>query len=251
MTSFPSLTISQGFRRILRVEASVKYREDLGCERVWVNRHIQHAFEIPWNALLRSERTTEDAFMQAVRGRYLGDIAFTDTWDSRYSFPAYTCRLDLDNLDMQEQDPTRWSGTLRLLEVANFKSLKSLVTAFPVLSTGAVVQLPYQMSRRYNTVIGRTPNDTEKRYENFVDCADALGLQRWAVGGDVLSDTEAADLLDCWESNGGPYGSISFTEPETGTAFAGVHFVDPQITHTVNAYNSNAVRMTLEELKPL
>lgn len=243
MTAFPSLTKPYGMRRVLRVDVRQVMREDLKIERVLRNGHVQHAFEIPWRTLSKAERTTLDDFFKSCRGRYLNDIAFTDPWDS----VSYTCRLDADELGLEEGEPTRWGSSIRLVEVASFKALKTPVTTFPALSTGAVVQLPYRMQRRFRTLIEAQQDDSEKRYEDF---ADASGLQRWAVGGDNLSDSEAAALLDAWEGNQGPYRAFtSFTEPETNTLYTSSHFVETQAEHALLQNNSNQVRLTLEELK--
>jgi hypothetical protein len=228
-------------RRILRVGTITRLRSDLTTQRVWLNRHIQHAFDIPWQALTPANRTALDAFFQSCRGRYASDISFTDPWDS----VAYTCRLDSDELALEEAEAGKWNASIRLVEVSGFKTLKSPVATFPALSSGAVVELPYRMSRRYGTILQSQLDDAEKRYEGF---NDAAGLQRWAVGGQALSDDEAEDLLDCWEGNGGPYLDFSFTEPETNTGYT-VHFMESQIEHCLIEYNCNQVRTMVEELR--
>jgi hypothetical protein len=242
-TDFPLLTKPYGMRRILRVDVGRVMRGDLKTERVLESGHIQHAFEIPWRALDRAERSALDDFFRSCRGRYLGDIVFTDPWDS----VSYTCRLDMDELELEEAEPTRWGASIRLVEVADFKALKSPVTVFPALATGAVVELPYRMRRSYRTVLERQRDGTERRYEDY---QSSSGIQRWEVGGDNLSDLEAGALLDAWEGNQGPYRAFSsFTEPETGAVYTKTHFVETQVDHVLNAYNSNRIRLTLEELK--
>lgn len=228
-------------RRILRVGAVTRLRSDLTTQRIWLNRHIQHAFDIPWQALTPANRTTLDAFFQTCRGRYASDITFVDPWDS----VSYTCRLDSDELAMEEVNSGNWNASIRLVEVSGFKALKDPVATFPELSSGAVVELPYRMTRRFGTILQGQPDDAEKRYESF---NDAAGLQHWAVGGQALSDEEAADLLDCWEGNGGPYLDFSFTEPETNTEYT-AHFMESQIEHVLIEYNCNQVRTTVEELR--
>jgi hypothetical protein len=215
---------------------------DLKVERIFRNRHVQHAFEIPWNTLTSAQRLVVDDFFVSVRGRILGDIDFQDPWDNVH----YTCRMELDEQSLEEPVNKRWSATIRLIEVSAFKALKPAVPAFPTFTSGAVVQLPYRMSRQYRTVVERQQDDSEKRFEDY---AVASGIQRWAVGGDVLDDTNAAALLNAWEGNAGPYRSMSFTEPERGIAYPTVHFLETELIHEMTQPCSNSVRLTLEELK--
>ena len=242
MTAFPALPIVYGMRRTLRVDVLQRRRVDLKVERIFRNRHIQHLFEIPWRLLTAAERSTLDTFFQSVRGRSLGDIDFVDPWDAVH----YTCRMETDELDLEEESAARWSSTIRLIEVASFKALKPAVPAFPAFASGAVTTFPYRMNRFYRTVVERQEDDTEKRFEDF---AVASGIQRWSVGGSALEDTDAANLLNAWEGNAGPYRAMSFTEPETHTAYPTVHFTEVECIHELVGPCQNAITLTLEELK--
>jgi hypothetical protein len=242
VTAFPSLPLVYGMKRFLRVDVRERRRMDLKVERIFRNRHVQHIFEIPWRLLSSSERSTLDSFFQSVRGRILGDIDFVDPWDSVH----YTCRLDTDELGLEEEQTNRWTSTLRLIEVSSFKALKTSVPVFPVFESGAVTQFPYRMTRTYRTVIERQEDDLEKRFEDY---AIASGIQRWTVGGEHLSNEDATLLLNSWEGNFGPYRSMSFTEPETTVVFPSVHFVETELVHELAEPCVNSIRLTLEELK--
>jgi hypothetical protein len=242
VTSFPSLPLVYGFKRFLRVDVRQTRRMDLKVERIFRNRHVQHVFEIPWKLLPSSDRSTLDAFFQSVRGRILGDIDFVDPWDSVH----YTCRLDSDELSLEEEQANRWSSTLRIIEVSSFKTLKAAVPIFPVFASGAVVQFPYSMNRSYRTVVERQEDDTEKRFEDY---AVATGIQKWTVGGERLSNEDATLLLNSWEGNFGPYRSMSFQEPETKVTYPSVHFVETELVHELAQPCVNSILLTLEELK--
>jgi hypothetical protein len=231
-----------GMKRRLRVDVTQNRRMDLKVERIFRNRHVQHAFEIPWQTLTPEQRLALDDYFASNRGRMLGDIDFIDPWDGIH----YTCRMELDEQSFEEPVNKRWSATIRLIEVSAFKALKPVVPAFPTFTSGAVVQLPYRMNRFYRTVVERQQDDSEKRFEDF---AVSLGIQRWAVGGDQLDDTNAAALLNAWEGNAGPYRSMSFTEPERGLAYPTVHFLETEVVHELREPCSNSVRLTMEELK--
>src|SRR5262245_21526340 len=123
MTAFPALPIVYGMRRTFKVDVRQQRRLDLKLERMSFNRHVQHSFEIPWQNLSPAERTTLDTFFQSVRGKSLGDIAFTDPWDS----VTYTCRLGQDELNFEEVSARRWSATITLVEVSAFKAAKAAV----------------------------------------------------------------------------------------------------------------------------
>jgi hypothetical protein len=231
MTAFPSLRIPFGLRRILRVNVIQRSRQDNQMERTWVNRHIQHAWEIPWPVLTDANRTTLEAFMATCRGKYLGDIAYVDPWDGL----TYTCRLDTDELLLSEILQGKWTGTLRLVEVASFKANKEAVDTFP-----ATVPLQsYARGKRYRTIVQACAGDTEKRYEEL---QDAGGIRRWMVGGGALTDAQATDLLDCWEGNGGPWAMFDFTDPSTSTLYQ-THFLEQELSHTLVCSRANGEKM--------
>jgi hypothetical protein len=233
MTAFPSLTIPFGLRRILRVNVIQKMRRNLELERIWVNRHIQHAWEYPWPVLTDANRVTLETFMATCRGKYLGNITHVDPWDA----VSYTtsCRLDIDELLLTEILQSRWTGSIRILEVSGFKANKAAVATFP----STVPLQAYARGLRYKTVVQAVPGDTETRYEEF---GYSPGIRRWAVGGDVLTDAQATDLLACWEGNGGPWAAFDFTDPETSVTCI-AHFVETELSHTLVCLRANGQKV--------
>ena len=240
MASFPLWPVYPMTRR-LRVDVISRRRMDLKLERIFRNRHVVHVFEISWSTLSPEQRLVLDDFFRSVRGRSLGNIDFTDPFDGIH----YTCRFDLDEQSLEEPISKRWSGTIRLIEVAGFKALKPAVPVFPAFTSGAVTQLPYRMSRQYRTVIEQQQDNSEKRFEDF---AIESGIERWTVGGEQLDDTNAASLVNSWEGNNGPYRQMSFTEPERGLVY-NAHFVETELVHEMAGPCQNSCRLTLEELK--
>jgi len=241
MTAFPALYSPLGMQRILGVNVRQRMRLDQKMEREFRSGRVQHAWEIPWGVLTSTQRTTLDTFFQTCRGRILSDIAYVDPWDGL----TYTCRLDLDALDMTAPSPVHWTGKLRLIEIADWKSLKSAVTTFPVT---VPFQIPYKMGRQYRTVIEAAEDFTELRFEDL-----STTIQRFGVGGDCLTDAQATDLLNCWEGNAGPWREFAFTEVETSTLYSHCHFVETQLTHTLVQPTTggamfHSIRATVETL---
>jgi len=232
-----------GIKRTLRVNVAQKLRENLTLECTWVNRHVQHVFDIPWAILIDANRATLENFFVSCRGRYTNDIAYTDPWDS----VGYTCRFDMDELILQwlAHSKRLWSGSIRLIEISGFKAKKASVSDFP--ATIPVQTLSHD--RRFLTVISATPADLETRYEDY---ANAAGIRRWPVGGDVLNDAQALALLNCWEGNGGPWANFSFTESDSGTVYDS-HFAETELVHTLitsgAAGRISSIHATVEELK--
>jgi hypothetical protein len=241
-----NLVIPYGSSRGLAVNVRMQMRGDLEVIRDLRSR-VQHSWQIPWSRLSRTNRTDLDAHFAAMRGRKT-TFTFVDPWESLqlgYEI-AYTVRYGGDSLVTSESAASRWGGSIELVEVDDFKPFPTATMVFPALLYGNVVQLPYQLTRYYRTELGATEDLYEYSYEDF---ALAAGLQRWSVGGDLLSDAEAKTLLDFWSACGGPYRSFSFTEPETSVAYAHAHFAEKTISHQLNEYNSNSIRATAEYLR--
>ena len=198
--------------------------------------------DVPWQTLTPDQRLYLDDFFVVGPRPHASAISTSPILGMELH---YTCRMELDEQSFEEPVNTRWSATIRLIEVAGFKALKAAMPVFPAFASGAVVQLPYRMTRFYRTVVERQQDDSEKRFEDF---AVASGIQRWAVGGDRLDDTDAAVLINAWEGNGGPYRTMTFTEPERGLMY-NAHFVETELVHEMTEPCSNSVRLTLEELK--
>ena len=241
MTAWPALNNPEGMTRTLRVSVVQRMCSDMVTERIWINRHVQHIYDIPWPVLTDAHRILLETYYAGRRGMYAGDIAFVDPWDGL----TYTCRFDQDELALQSSLP-HFSGAIRLVEVSGFKAKKPAVASFPA----TVPFQAYSRSRRYSTVIGVAPNDFENRREDF---GDVYGIQKWGVGGDALTDAQALDLLNCWEGNGGPWGEFGFMDPITSSVF-GAHFVEPQIEHTLICSRGSlgflhSIRATVEELR--
>src|SRR3972149_8535944 len=115
-TAFPALNSPFGLRRILIADVRQRLRGDLKLEREFRSGHIQHIYELPWAALLPADRTTLDAFLVTCRGRIQADIEFEDPRDSE----TITCRLDQDSLEASAPSAQYWTGSLRLIEIADF-----------------------------------------------------------------------------------------------------------------------------------
>lgn len=240
MTAFPALNNPAGMTRTLRVAVVQRMCSDLVMERLWINRHVQHIYDLPWPVLTGADRILLEGFFTDCRGRYL-TFQFTDPWDGL----TYTCRLANDELVLQGGLP-HYSGAIRLVEVSGFKAKKAAVETFPA----TVPFQAYSRGRRYATVIGAAPNDMEIRAEDFLD---ADGIQRWGVGGDALTDAQALDLLNIWEGQGGSWGAFSFTDP-IGEVGYSAHFAETELQHTLVCTRGSlgflhSIHATVEELR--
>ncbi len=228
-----------GTRRILSVGVKTRMRGDLKLEREFRSRRVQHAWELPWNALSTADKNTLVDFFVAQRGRY-GRFQITDPFDSL----VYTVRLDLDA--MQCRNPGGyWQANLRFVEVDQFHALKSVAMVFPALTGGLVCQYPGGHERIYSTAIGAHEDFSELYFEQF---GDAFGIRRWNVGGDAMLDADAVLLLDFWESAYGSVRAFTFTDPE-GVWTGSAHFVENSVIHILICPGVNAIRASVEELK--
>jgi len=153
----------------------------------------------------------------------------------------------MDELMLSEETPGRqWSGTVRLIEIADWKAGPQPVSVFP---STVPFQPPMGVGRVFNTAIVELPDGTEQRYEDF---GSATGVRQWTVGGDALTKAQANDLLECWEGNLGPWLQFEFTDPISQTKY-NAHFVETELVHTLVSPGADgiisSIRLTVEESK--
>lgn len=179
-------------------------------EQRWRSADYQESWSLTYTDLLFSEITAIRNFFVTVKG------AYDATWTFPFESTNYTLMcFDQDEFTAEESSPGRWSVSLKVRQTAKSATYASGVTAtFP-----AVCQLPFTQKARFRTV--RNDLDTGARYSRY-----QLGtpLNAWSIAYSVLTATEFGSLLDLFVSAGGRYGTIQFTDPQTGTVYSNCRF---------------------------
>ena len=98
---------------------------------------------------------------------------------------------------------------------------------FPVLKSGAVLQIPAVRSTTFSTDIVRFLDGTEQRFRDY-----AQPRHRWIVNLDRLDETEIQRIREFIRRQNGKVGIFSFTDPWDGTEYPHCSFEGTDITDT-------------------
>jgi len=91
--------------------------------------------------------------------------------------------------------------------------------AFPVLKTGAVVQYPATKTTQYSSFVVRFMDGNDQRYRQY-----APALQRWTIKLNLLDEGELYALDQFFKTQEGGFGTFSFVDPWTQTAYPNCSF---------------------------
>ena len=86
---------------------------------------------------------------------------------------------------------------------------------FPVLKTGAVIQVPATRTIQFATDVVQFLDGREQRFRSYVQ-----PYHRWSVKFDALDETELQNIRAFVQQVNGAAGSFSFTDPWDGTVYA-------------------------------
>ena len=89
------------------------------------------------------------------------------------------------------------------------------MSTFPVLKTGAVLQVPTSRTFEFSTHVVNFVDGSEQRFRSY-----SQSYRRWIVKFDFLDDTELRNIREFVERQNGAAGVFSFTDPWDGTVYA-------------------------------
>lgn len=112
---------------------------------------------------------------------------------------------------------------------------------FPPLRTGAIAQAPLAREVRQAAEIVTFLDGSEQSYRS------ALPRQRWTIRLDLLADAEVAVLRAFFEQQKGRWGTFTFTDPWTGSAFDQCSFAMDTFPQVQTGENRNAVQFVIYE----
>jgi hypothetical protein len=207
-----------------------------GTEQRWALTPGEERWTISYPRLRLADRDVLLAFFDAAKGAYAGDIVFT------FAGTPYVVHFEEDRLRAVEAKQGRWNVTVSLRTVTRAADVGALPADFPVLSTGARVQLPYTHEHGFETISVRTEG---ARYSYAHRTAAA---RTWSAGGTVLTDAEAAAIWDMFRLARGRWASFAFTDPDSAVRYATCRFASDTLEWRYNAKNNNSVEVQIQQI---
>ena len=116
------------------------------------------------------------------------------------------------------------------------------MSTFPLLKTGAVMQYPAIRIQQYGTDLVVFLDGTEQRSRKLPGTAN-----RWVIDLSLLDENEARSLEEFYLSQSGSYGSFSFTDPWSGTAYTDCSFAEDTLSMSLEAQDRVRLRLTVVE----
>jgi hypothetical protein len=114
------------------------------------------------------------------------------------------------------------------------------MATFPTLKTGAALQYPAGRKVKYQNQALRFLDGSEQRYR---DCAGPL--LEWEIPLSLLDEAEMAATAQFFEDNQGAFGSFSFTDPWTGTAYPNCSLRTDTLTTTASGEMDGDATLTI------
>ena len=116
------------------------------------------------------------------------------------------------------------------------------MSTFPLLKTGAVTQYPASVVQSYGTDLVVFLDGTEQRSRRLPGPG-----RRWAIDLSLLDDDEVRRVEEFFLSQLGSFGSFTFTDPWSGTAYTDCSLADDVLTVNFEAQDRAKLRLTVVE----
>ncbi len=203
-------------------------------------RSMIHAGRASWvlsyNRLSLTERDTLLTAHSTAKG------SFDQTLTLSFLGTTYTrVYFDSDELSFVEQEPTVYSGSVKLCQVLRAPDTGSLPANFPALANGCPTQRPYTHSRAFDNILVITEGGRYARYKR------ATPLRQWSAGGSVLGITDATAIWDFFRRARGRFRSFGFTDPDSGDSYT-VRFASDTLDLRYVDAGHHSVNVTLQEI---
>lgn len=186
-----------------------------GFRKSWVSGIPQDAWRTSYKNLSGTDKTALWDFFEAQKGA--SDTSWTFALDGvnylRFAFAA-------DELRFTEtpEAPNRWSCDVAIRQVSSYGAFPSVTATYPLLTSGALTQLPYSETQRWRTVSRDLPSGQSYRWPQQQTPETVYGLSYGAI-----SPSDAETLRIFFLAMRGTRGTFSFTDP-AGTTHSAARF---------------------------
>lgn len=206
-------------------------------EQRWMLSTGVESWSLSYSHLTVAERDTILALYEACQG------AYAQTVNLYFNGANYTgLYFDGDALSFTETDPNLFAGTVKLSTVVRAADSGSLLSDFPVLSSGARMQRPYTRGKTFDTASVRTEGS------RYAYARRTASLQTWTAGGAMITDAEAAAIWSMFQLACGQWRSFGFTDPDSGIRYPNCRFASDSLDWRILAPNQNSVQPTIQQL---
>ena len=205
-------------------------------EQRWSITPGEESWELTYQDLISSDRDQLLTFMESAKGPFDSTLQFV------FSGTTYNdCFFDLSHVQFTEQKQGSLSDAKIVLRQVRRAADAGSPGSFPVLSSGAVTQLPYTLGRSWDVVAVRTEQARSAFYNR------ATGLRSWTVGGPLLSDADALALWNHFRKSHGKLTTFSFTDPDSGTVYSSCRYGSDAVDWIYNGPRQNQMVTTVEQ----
>ena len=191
-----------------------------GFRKTWVSGIPQDAWRTSYKGLTNADKTALWNFFEAQKGAF--DTSWTFALDS-VSYLKFAFASDELTFTETPEQPNRWSCDVAIRQVGSYGSFPSATATYPLLSSGALTQLPYRETQQWRTITRDMPAGQSYRWPQQQTSQTIFPLSYPAI-----SPSEAETLRIFFLAMRGSHGTFSFIDPN-GTVHSAARFDQDQL----------------------
>jgi hypothetical protein len=207
-----------------------------GTEQRWALTTGEERWTLTYPRLTLAQRDTLISAFDAAKGSF--DQTLTFDFDGATFADVH---FDSDRFSAVESRLGQWTVSVTLRQVVRGADSGTLAADFPVLLTGARVQLPYTAERSFDNVTARTEGGRFAWYKR------ATPLRTWTAGGSVIDGNEAQAIFDQFRLAAGRLKTFQFTDPDSLVAYPNCRFASDMIEWRYISKNINEIRVQIQQ----
>jgi hypothetical protein len=195
---------------------------------------------VPFNGIVKSDKNALRLAIAASPGRSAANLSFA------FRGTTYTnLTLMKDQWIAAEQTVGQYVAQLTLRQtIPQSLTAASSLSAYPTLSAGVSLMLPWNQGDNYQTDVNDSPSGMRYAYPWFgggLASFPTRGLRQWQLSYPMLQDSDLALIEQFFIGVNGQTQSFSFTDPDDGTTYANCRFGQDDLTITHQRYNLSSI----------
>ena len=116
------------------------------------------------------------------------------------------------------------------------------MSTFPILKTGAVIQVPASRTLRFATEVVQFIDGSEQRFRGY-----AQPYRRWILTFDTLDEDELQNIRTFVQQVNGAADLFSFTDPWDGAVYATCSIEDATVTDSLKGPMQGGTSLIIRE----